>query len=78
MSQLQLFGFVCLFVCFFFLLNLGLLLDGFKQIAGVYGHKALVEFVEHLQLGFAAALMQSRLFQGVHDGVDAESLAVPV
>ena len=38
----------------------------------VYGDEAMMEFIKHLQPGFPA------IFQGVHDGIDAGSLVVPV
>ena len=48
------------------------------QVAGVYGDKATVQSVEHLQPGFLAALLWLWPFQGVHYGVGAECLEVPV
>ena len=36
----------------------------------------MVVFVKHLPLVFLVVLLSTQLFQGVHDGVDAESLAV--
>ena len=38
----------------------------------------MVKFVEYLQLSFLMAFLQSWPFQGVHDGIDAGSLAMLV